>query len=84
MQMSLRDGKRVTNDANRSPVAVAFPCAQVHHDTVSNLHYTRHTLQDVRYIHIQISEPQNFGHEILSFSGNCCFHVFFNLIFRLI
>lgn len=54
MQMSarcLRDGERVTNDANRSPGAVAFPCTQVHHDTVNNLHCTSYTRCKVCALH---------------------------------
>lgn len=54
MQMSarcLRDGKRVTNDVNPSPIAVAFPCVQVHHDTVNNLHVIHKRC--VHYIRVQ-------------------------------
>lgn len=54
MQMSagcLRDGKRVTNDASPSPIAVAFPCAQVRHDTANNLRCT--SCGVVQYIHAQ-------------------------------
>lgn len=79
MQMSarcLRDGKRMTNDANCSPIAGAFPCAQVHHNTVDNLHCTSYTYSVCiiyMFSMILIFTPQNVGCECMSVPGCCTF-----------
>lgn len=74
----LRDGKRVTNDANRSPITVAFPCAQVHHDTVNNLHCTSYAYSVcIMYMFSKVSifTPQNVGYECVSITGYYCCNI---------
>lgn len=76
MQMSagcLRDGKRVTNDASPSPIDVAFPCAQVRHDTANNLRCTSCGVCSIYMLSlIEICTPQNVGYKCVSVPGYCC------------